>query len=102
MFQRRASGNNAAAVMSKPAWSWNGASEEAALGALLLRLAEPARILCAAEPRLLRLASPVIAVGESARGSARSIVETGVRRERTVLRFSLKEYAEVTPFFFFE
>lgn len=64
LFQRRVSSNNAAAaVMNKAAWSWSGAAEEAALGALLLRLAEPARILCAAEPRLLRLASPVIAVG---------------------------------------
>lgn len=47
----------------KPAWAWSTAAEEAALGALLLKLADAVRPICAAEPRLLRLASPVYAVG---------------------------------------
>lgn len=52
-------------IPTKAAWSWAGPTEEAALGALLLRLAEAVRPLCANEPRLLRIASPVYAVGES-------------------------------------
>ncbi|XP_063838957.1 uncharacterized protein LOC135088008 [Ostrinia nubilalis] len=59
---RRGSGGGS--PPTKAAWAWAGAGEEAALGALLLRLAEAVRPLCAAEPRLLRLASPVYAVGD--------------------------------------
>ncbi|KAJ8726686.1 hypothetical protein PYW07_001384 [Mythimna separata] len=50
--------------MLKPAWSWLSPAEEGALGALLLRLAELVRPICAGEPRLLRLASPVYAIGD--------------------------------------
>ncbi|KOB70387.1 Serine/threonine-protein phosphatase [Operophtera brumata] len=80
--QRRATGNNAAAaaagVMSKGAWSWAAPAEEAALGALILRLAEPVRVLCAAEPRLLRLPSPVIAPQRRATGNNAAAAAAGV------------------------
>ncbi|XP_039764447.1 uncharacterized protein LOC120636936 [Pararge aegeria] len=49
---------------SKEAYSWVSAGEGAALGALLLRLAEAVRPLCMNEPRLLRLTSPVYAIGD--------------------------------------
>ncbi|CAH0405048.1 unnamed protein product [Chilo suppressalis] len=48
----------------KSAWSWSNATEESAMGSLLLKLAEAVRPICAAEPRLLRLASPVYAIGD--------------------------------------
>lgn len=51
------------APSSKAAWSWTAPGEEAALGALLLRLADGVRAICAAEPRLLRINSPVYAIG---------------------------------------
>ncbi|KAJ8729113.1 hypothetical protein PYW08_000694 [Mythimna loreyi] len=60
---RRQSSGSAQSIM-KPAWSWLSGAEEAALGGLLLRLAELVRPICASEPRLLRLASPVYAVGD--------------------------------------
>ncbi|KAL0895199.1 hypothetical protein ABMA27_013640 [Loxostege sticticalis] len=60
---RRGSGGSSM-IPTKAAWSWAGPTEEAALGALLLRLAEAVRPLCANEPRLLRIASPVYAVGD--------------------------------------
>lgn len=50
--------------MVKPAWAWTTPAEEAALGSLLLRLAEAVKPICANEPRLLRLSSPVYAVGD--------------------------------------
>lgn len=63
IFQKKTATGLVTEAIIKPALAWHAAAEEAALGALLLRLAEPVRHLCAAEPRLLRLASPVIAVG---------------------------------------
>ncbi|KAG6441115.1 uncharacterized protein LOC115443603 isoform X3 [Manduca sexta] len=60
---RRDSGSSSVAL-GKPAWSWCAAAEEAALGALLWRLAEAVRPLCAAEPRLLRLSSPLYVIGD--------------------------------------
>ncbi|CAB3237684.1 unnamed protein product [Arctia plantaginis] len=57
-------GQNSSMIMAKPAWAWANPSEEAALGALLLRLAEAVRPICAAEPRLLRLNSPCYVVGD--------------------------------------
>ncbi|XP_075992786.1 uncharacterized protein LOC142987717 [Anticarsia gemmatalis] len=61
---RRQSMSSSTGVISKPPWSWASATEEAALGSLLLRLADAVRPICSAEPRLLRLNSPVFAVGD--------------------------------------
>ncbi|XP_059058130.1 uncharacterized protein LOC131851628 [Achroia grisella] len=49
---------------SKPAWSWLTPAEEANFGSLLLKLAEAVLPICAAEPRLLRITSPVYAIGD--------------------------------------
>ncbi|CAH0602808.1 unnamed protein product [Chrysodeixis includens] len=62
--QRRPSAGNNALHMAKQAWSWTLPVEEVAMGSLLLRLAEAVRPICANEPRLLRLTSPVYAVGD--------------------------------------
>uniref|UniRef100_A0A2A4J6N0 Serine/threonine-protein phosphatase n=1 Tax=Heliothis virescens TaxID=7102 RepID=A0A2A4J6N0_HELVI len=62
-YQRRPSGGSSL-NMVKPAWAWNSPAEEVALGSLLLRLAEAVKPICANEPRLLRLTSPVYAVGD--------------------------------------
>ncbi|XP_022820964.1 uncharacterized protein LOC111352608 [Spodoptera litura] len=59
--QRRPSGGSTV-NMVKPAWTWTTPAEEAALGSLLLRLAEAVKPICANEPRVLRLSSPVYAV----------------------------------------
>nr|XP_049708096.1 uncharacterized protein LOC110382239 [Helicoverpa armigera] len=61
--QRRPSGGSSL-NMVKQAWAWNSPAEEVALGSLLLRLAEAVKPICASEPRLLRLTSPVYAVGD--------------------------------------
>ncbi|CAH2243174.1 jg3972 [Pararge aegeria aegeria] len=60
---KRSSGGSTGG-QSKEAYSWVSAGEGAALGALLLRLAEAVRPLCMNEPRLLRLTSPVYAIGD--------------------------------------
>ncbi|CAH0700278.1 unnamed protein product [Spodoptera exigua] len=62
-LQRRPSGGSSL-NMVKPAWTWTSPAEEATLGSLLLRLAEAVQPICANEPRLLRLSSPVYAVGD--------------------------------------
>ncbi|XP_072937241.1 uncharacterized protein [Epargyreus clarus] len=49
---------------AKPAWSWLAATEEAALGSLLLKLAEAVRPIFSSEPRLLKLNSPIYAIGD--------------------------------------
>ncbi|KAM3957711.1 uncharacterized protein ACR2FA_008283 [Aphomia sociella] len=60
--KRNSGGGNA--VLRKAAWSWMSPTEEATLGSLLLKLAEAVRPICASEPRLLRVASPVYAIGD--------------------------------------
>ncbi|CAH2067684.1 unnamed protein product, partial [Iphiclides podalirius] len=49
---------------TKGAWAWACAEEAAALGGTLLRLAAALRPLCANEPRLLRLSSPLYVIGD--------------------------------------
>ncbi|XP_053625370.1 uncharacterized protein LOC128683592 isoform X2 [Plodia interpunctella] len=51
-------------IVSKAAWSWANPTEESTMGSLLLKLAEAVRPICTNEPRLLRLASPVYAIGD--------------------------------------
>ncbi|XP_013178734.1 PREDICTED: uncharacterized protein LOC106125868 isoform X2 [Papilio xuthus] len=48
----------------KPAYTWAQPSELASLGAALLKLSESVQAICAAEPRLLRLDSPIYAIGD--------------------------------------
>ncbi|XP_045541651.1 uncharacterized protein LOC106719231 [Papilio machaon] len=48
----------------KPAYTWAQQSELAALGAAVLKLSESVQVICAAEPRLLRLDSPIYAIGD--------------------------------------
>ncbi|KAJ0182165.1 hypothetical protein K1T71_002887 [Dendrolimus kikuchii] len=56
--------SSSGSTSGKPAWSWSSRAEEAALGVLLLKLADAVRQICFNEPRLLRLASPVYAIGD--------------------------------------
>ncbi|XP_050670345.1 uncharacterized protein LOC126969089 isoform X2 [Leptidea sinapis] len=60
---RRVSGGGSIAL-SKMAWKWAEQTEEASFGSLLLRLADAVRPICASEPRLLKLTSPVYAIGD--------------------------------------
>ncbi|VVC88402.1 unnamed protein product [Leptidea sinapis] len=60
---RRVSGGGSIAL-SKMAWKWAEETEEASFGSLLLRLADAVRPICASEPRLLKLTSPVYAIGD--------------------------------------
>ncbi|XP_060801194.1 uncharacterized protein LOC106132186 [Amyelois transitella] len=50
--------------LSKSAWSWANPAEETTMGSMLLKLAEAVRPICTNEPRLLRLSSPVYAIGD--------------------------------------
>ncbi|CAK1544275.1 unnamed protein product [Leptosia nina] len=59
---RRTSGGGSVAV-NKQAWAWLAPNEEAAFGTTLLRMAEAIRPICAFEPRLLKLRSPVYVIG---------------------------------------
>ncbi|XP_022121878.2 uncharacterized protein LOC110997839 [Pieris rapae] len=60
---RRTSGGGSI-IINKEAWSWLNSNEEASLGSTLLKLAEAVRSICASEPRLLKLTSPVYAIGD--------------------------------------
>ncbi|XP_045511113.1 uncharacterized protein LOC123706030 [Colias croceus] len=60
---RRVSGGGSTTA-TKSAFSWLSPDEEVALGSLLLKMAEAVRAICSYEPRLLRLSSPVYAIGD--------------------------------------
>ncbi|XP_049868507.1 uncharacterized protein LOC126368356 isoform X2 [Pectinophora gossypiella] len=62
--RRMSVATNNSTVVTKCAWAWATPSEEAAMGALLLRLADAVRPICAEEPRLLRINSPVYVIGD--------------------------------------
>lgn len=49
---------------AKAAYAWANQGEEANLGALLLKLCDATRPIFAKESRLIRLSSPVYAIGE--------------------------------------
>ncbi|KAI5636045.1 calcineurin-like phosphoesterase domain-containing protein [Phthorimaea operculella] len=55
---------NSSLVANKSAFSWAAPAEEQAMGALLLKLANAVAPICQAEPRLLRLTSPVYCIGD--------------------------------------
>ncbi|CAF4787543.1 unnamed protein product [Pieris macdunnoughi] len=60
---RRTSGGGSITINKAP-WSWLNPDEEASLGSMLLKLAEAVRSICSFEPRLLKLSSPVYAIGD--------------------------------------
>ncbi|CAG4943539.1 unnamed protein product [Colias eurytheme] len=60
---RRVSGGGSTTATKSP-FSWLSPDEEVALGSLLLKMAEAVRAICTYEPRLLRLSSPVYAIGD--------------------------------------
>ncbi|KAJ2953956.1 hypothetical protein O0L34_g1593 [Tuta absoluta] len=55
---------NSTLVANKAAFSWAAPAEEQAMGALLFKLANAVTPICQAEPRLLRLNSPVYCIGD--------------------------------------
>ncbi|XP_047987748.1 uncharacterized protein LOC125227465 [Leguminivora glycinivorella] len=52
------------AVPAKLAWSWATKAEEADLGNLIIKLADAVANICVNEPRMLRIRSPIYAVGD--------------------------------------
>ncbi|XP_073942307.1 uncharacterized protein isoform X3 [Choristoneura fumiferana] len=51
-------------LAGKPAMAWATQNEELSMGNLLIKLADAVRPICASEPRLLRVNSPVYVVGD--------------------------------------
>ncbi|XP_063376700.1 uncharacterized protein LOC134664060 [Cydia fagiglandana] len=49
---------------AKLAWAWANKAEEADLGNLIIKLADAVAPICANEPRMLRIRSPIYAVGD--------------------------------------
>ncbi|XP_021203434.1 uncharacterized protein LOC101741294 isoform X2 [Bombyx mori] len=56
--------NSVSGTIQKPAWSWVSPAEETSLGSMLLKLAVAVLPICASEPRLLRIQSPVYILGD--------------------------------------
>ncbi|XP_061707748.1 uncharacterized protein LOC133518165 isoform X1 [Cydia pomonella] len=52
------------AASAKLAWTWANKTEEADLGNLIIKLADAVAHICVNEPRMLRIRSPIYAVGD--------------------------------------
>lgn len=64
----------------KPAMAWASHNEEISMGNLLIKLADAVRPICASEPRLLRVNSPVYVVGKDVFRSANVNADTNFWR----------------------